>query len=1782
MKKVNNEKSKKLFYAVNGIGDDLVNEAESYDVRRERARKLRRFSAVAASFVLVVAIALTVILVRKGNGNEAVYHEPTPIVIETNGVMTAGSRAALPEELRGVSVRAESVDGRMITSSESFIVETDAPCDADLVAEYMTLSPKTNYSLTKMSDTEFKVTPTSGTLFPGTVYNFAFGDPENPAASYSFQTESDFIVKHILPADMETEVPVNTGIEITFSETLERCDYDKIIKIEPQVKCSYELYPDGKTLAVVPDKSLDYGTVYKITLSADAVSRSGKKLQADVSASFMTEKSEKSSGEELIVNVRNGADYENRQYIYSYTDEFIYASGDDVSISYSMMRRYDFTEINAGSAKLYRYGSFDDAAKAIKEYEASLTHDGKAYSTSGLSYIGEFKPTEDELRGYYSFGSNLERGAYLAVLHFAAKNGYGEVLSCTKYVVIQVSDLRAFTLSSDGKTLVKIDDVNVRSVEGASVISESFSTESLWANDTDTVRFEKYETKVKDGVCVVETGDNDCSVVTVRSGDDEVVLCVRCSARDGSDYGMNYIYTDREMYFSDDTVNFSGFVTPVIGEMPTALYLTTSGSSTLQELTVGENGEFSGSLAIENHSEGGEYIKIIDADENVYASKYIRVTEKEKPQITASISFDKLFYRYGETVTATIKATFFDGTPAEGFEFVIYSDPFEISYDTAVTDKNGEIECVINTGYYSAGSTYPATIYVWAELTGYEAQTLTVGNSVYYFHSDYVFGTVWETDRRALTLNHLDTSKLLTKDDFNYDVFPENTKGESAEGEVSYSLIKCVITKAEKREYDTFTKRSYTYYEYHTDEYTVEKGTMQFKDGVIELPLYEAEDFVGGYYYEIGFNDGRNAYWVTVWATKNRSENYRGNELGSSITLDKERYAIGDDFTATLEINGEQRDNVLFAVFANGLEEYGIGSSYTGTFDGYKAVGGRVFAVVFDKEAKRYAYSNGRLLIDVTDSTLDVTVEADKEVYAPGETATVKIKADGAPGATLILSVADEACFALKDQNEKTPEKYFSSASRIGKGYGYSYYYYDYLWDLDYYYGYGSGELKGVTVNGRFSSVMSSYGDDRAAEYGFSDADYSKGLENEAAIDTEPQDAGYEKPTESGETRVRSYFADNPVFVTAKLDGNGEAIVVFTVPDNITSWRITCAVADFSDGSFEKVRLGNAVSDIVCTRDFFINLSAPSYYIVGDDAALLARSFGTASDGNVKYTAVLRDDAGNTVAETEASDDSKGYAELNFGKVDAGHYVATVYGYGESSSDALESGFDVIQSAEMMYERRTVTAEELKNITPALYPVTLSFHNESASHRVLNSVIGALSYGSSFDRADTLAASYAALKSARQIYGSDVDDEMESIKERFKEYVSYEGLISLLTYSEGDVELTAEILAACPELLGSDEKSMLVDYLEALTLKNTQFDEVTLCAALSALASLGEPVLDVLYSVANVAGDYPVEAKLYLASAFASIGDWSGAKSIYDQIKAEIAVEDKEYSTLKFEGDSFDETIKLSSVALLTASRCSKTDAEEIAKYLTENRSKTEVSLAALASFARYFLPESESAGGTLVYSVKGEVREEKVDGWNTVNVKLTKSEFESFEIVSSDFDFVIDVSYYAPASEVLEEYDLTDRVKIRKTIEPYMNGMYKVTLSVSGTSTRVSESFDLSDIVPSGARYLSTYYDSYYSSGWDDSQIRTGAYVYNSAGQKVRGSVWVYNRIYDGQKVMRMDCPEYSFSVEVSYVIRGAVKGEFVAEPAILRNLATDVYSTSERYAVTISDDGWKIINRD
>ena len=212
-------------------------------------------------------------------------------------------------------------------------------------------------------------------------------------------------------------------------------------------------------------------------------------------------------------------------------------------------------------------------------------------------------------------------------------------------------------------------------------------------------------------------------------------------------------------------------------------------------------------------------------------------------------------------------------------------------------------------------------------------------------------------------------------------------------------------------------------------------------------------------------------------------------------------------------------------------------------------------------------------------SHVTMTVSADRETYKPGETAVITVSAPDLAGGTVRVSAVDEACFALGDQTAST-DSYFSFAS--GRWY----------WGSQY------ERLPTVRRDSRFSLMMLL----RAAYASLEQsAPTDEEAESEIFFDKNmavTEDAVMEAPAESAPATgggseeqtayVREQFLNTAAFTTVTLDENGVGTASITVPDNITTWRLTAigfvgtgaaGGADFTSG----VRCGTAVSNTVCT-----------------------------------------------------------------------------------------------------------------------------------------------------------------------------------------------------------------------------------------------------------------------------------------------------------------------------------------------------------------------------------------------------------------------------------------------------------------------------------------------------------------------------------------------------------------------------------------------------------------------
>ena len=1772
---------KKIYNAMNGIGDDLINEADAFrggeKKTAEQPKKRgfltgwRRYATVAAAVLLIVALSVSMISIlipavsvippddggTTPGGNEDVT---TPGGKKPEGILLSGEAyatdrlAEIPDELKSVTVTAGGED-RIISTGASFRVKTSGACEVDTLAQYLSVTPSTYMTVNKVSDTEFDLIPTEDGLVPGTVYRVTVGNPENPAASYAFQTESRLVVKSVLPTDKATNVPLNTGIEVSFSESVKTDDLDEYITVSPAVKGSWYRFPNGRTVALVPEENLEYDTVYTVSVSAGIESTSGKKLEADTVSYFRTVEKSNTQRPKTYIYIDFKYKYKNLTAFFRQYENVVF------SFEYY---GYSVASVDSAYVNLWRFDSADAAVRAIEERERTYgTDDYADFDTGSLTLVtkADFKIQATGYDGYVNFypyadlGAGYDKGVYLAEAVVTVTGNDKEEITQKCYGFIQISEILPYTLSSDGKTLIWVKDIDENDVSGAEISGTAFNRADGWAHKTASDIIPVSAVTGKDGTVVIENGERSAMVIAISRGDDEVVACVNTSATDENEYYLNYLYTDRETYFSNDTVNFAGFVVPLYGgEIPDALYLQAGSSGIKTRINYNEDGSFSGSYAIENMSARGISIKIVDADGKIYAAKFISVTLEEKPVITASLSFDKLFYRYGDTMKVTVRSTFYDGTPAPGFSFSVVGGvggtSIALTPQKATTDKNGECVFTCKLGSCRASSTGPLTITVNAELVSTETQTLRISGSALYFHSDYVYTINYDADCRRVTLNYRDTSAIKTADDLNYSFIRENTVGRPASEKVTYKLIKYVVTKTEKTVYDSYTKKTFKTYDYSTSRYTVDSGTLSFTDGVAKLPIYKVEGFTGGYYYELEFNDGHNTYGDTVGATKGGYFYSDSDKIRYGVFTDKTEYAVGDTVRVTQRTAAGNTGRLLYAVFGNGLMTYGVGEAFEFTYTEDMIPGAVVVGVAFRSgaEGMEFGGSNVRLFYAYrTCAALDTDISTDKDSYKPGETAVLTVK--GTPGEEVLISVVDEACFALGEQ-EADVGRFFDSVRSLGN---YIYYYSSY-------YSSSVGSVKAIVFNARFGAVENVY-----------DRNSYKALDAPEAEGKNPEGTNGADSTASAGNKsyyVRKYFADNPVFTTVTLDGNGEGKIVFTVPDNLTTWRVTATAVSGLGGDLADIKVGSTVETTVCTQPFFVNANVCTRYIVGDDVSASFRSFGREANGTVSYRAVLTRD-GETLADVRTSGEPLEYAKVRFGKLEEGQYKITVYADCGDATDAVETSFAVVGSNLTVPVVRDVKIDEISDISPALYPVTLTFYTETPESSLYNGILNTLAYGNPSERADMLAAKYAALSVRAQLYGAASSDEIKAVADRLSGYGS--GFFSLLTYSAPDPVLTAKILALDPNIADLSRRDNLVSLYTAVVESINPVDEETLCASLLGLAALGEPVLDRLYSVASVAGGYSAEAKLYLAAAFACIGDYPAAYDVYSGVRDAVGIYDEEYGTLYFNGKTIDDNIALTSAAMLAAARISASDAAAMAKYLTGNMTRDESPEIALACYLRFFVPTDAVTERTLVYDFgDGNAKTVTLKRGRTFGITLTKPEFDAFRVVSADEGVSVKAYYLGSAEEAYTEK--SDRVTVNKTITAYGENMYRVTLTFSGKSARIYESFDITDCIPSGARYVSIYSDRYSSGG---SNVVASAYIYNSAGQNMSGRLSVYNaeyaNSYSRRNVYLTACPEYSFSTTVSYIIRGAVDGDYVVESAALKNSATGFFAASERSYITI-----------
>jgi|GEM_PF-619603 len=613
----------------------------------------------------------------------------------------------------------------------------------------------------------------------------------------------------------------------------------------------------------------------------------------------------------------------------------------------------------------------------------------------------------------------------------------------------------------------------------------------------------------------------------------------------------------------------------------------------------------------------------------------------------------------------------------------------------------------------------------------------------------------------------------------------------------------------------------------------------------------------------------------------------------------------------------------------------------------------------------------------------------------------------------------------------------------------------------------------------------------------------------------------------------REFFTDAALFSVLKTNGAGEGEVVFKLPDNITSWRVTAqALSEELFGGVNTVK-------IPVSLPVFADINLGSDYLLADKPIVKARAYGTALQKNDQVKFIF-----SAVNWPQTEQLSSAFSpvyfvlpELKLGKTDLLFSLQSGKG-----NDAIKLPINVVKS-----HLQVATAEQAV-LTPG-YKINLSGQDPVTvvlSDKGQNQLYGPLENlsWSWSDRVDELLAKSEARKLLKQYY----NEEVVNFQVPALNYQINNGGITLLPYSGDDLELSARV--AQLGVQGFDRESLSQYLFGKLESPTANREEVSL--ALYGLAELQKPILPRLNVWLSARQDLTVIEKLYLAQGLADLGDKERARQMLTDILGQYGQTKEDIIIVKV-SDNPDEIFKATALSAVLSATLNLPEHAGLWNYLEhgqklwgKNKNSETLFVLEKIDYIRRILPQLHPSPAEVKYTLVG--HQEKVE--------LTGNGAHSFEIYPSQisglsFDSVkgqvgISIISLKPftSANVNRSNDIGIERKYLvkgKQIDKLKDGdLVEVVLTPrfndSGLNPLANE-FQVTDILPAGLTPL-TKLEGRYA---ENTNNYCYTYPYQVNGQEVkfmfyRNWNWCRNR-------------------QLHYFAQVKTLGEYYAEPALIQS---------------------------
>ncbi|MBD3311555.1 MAG: hypothetical protein GF349_03600 [Candidatus Magasanikbacteria bacterium] len=1719
------------------------------------------------------------------------------------------------------TVEATESDSLGVDSSTAFVIKSkDEIEDSNLLKENIKLTPEVDFNFEVISNQEFKVTPKSP-LQTRTVYNLkidsAYVNSEGLTVerdySWAFQVKDQFKIYGSLPRDKVDEVPLNTGIEIYFSHE-DYYDYYKYVTIEPNISHRFEKH--GRTLVLVPNETLQSGTIYTITVDKNLpLENSDESLEEDFQFQFET-------------NAAGSASNYRKIYFRKELSEF----SPDVTpffpvYEHGTQAEYKVSVYNLGNLENYqRLVSQKSAIPSWASYQNRYTKIDLGNAVQVMDI--DLKTTESRNRDYLVLPDSLDVGFYALELQTPDNR--------TLQTFFQVTNIAAYINILEDQSLVWLKNAQSDTSINAAKVRLVGSGDEYTSNSNGLVVFD------------TEKINADSDEIVIDDGSEKALFKLSKYDRNlGGDY-WTILEKDRPVYKPDDKVHLWGFLQDRDGNdlknKDIKLQLIKNDyfnyyheTAVLEEVSIelDPNGAFSAEFNLEDLKSGYYHVELF-VDGEFVTRDFINVQDYIKPEYQIELTPEKYAVYAGEDINLDAETNFFEGTP------VPYLD-LSVDGQQVTTDSQGRVKTVINTSEHSCTHKWSCASVSYKSLEAHPADSELgeiSGRTMVIVANFDTLGSV--------KANKVEDGKAEVTTKFNYFDFDKINSGD---GNIYYDYRGPVRANVDFRaeiyevgykrqeigtDYDFINKvtrkrYSYSYYENKVGEFsgnTGASGEHKYRFDVEKDKNYRVKVFAKD-------NHGRAFYQTAYFYNFQSRYDYDFYELeikDKQETEDRDlnEYSIGETVKVEMknngkELSGSDKNDFLFLQMQRGLQDYQVSqnSEYGFKFTEEDIPNLRLKGVWYDGNTFHETYSNywfggggnGSVIrVAKSDRELDIEVVSEKQTYQPGEDVnlyiSVKDKFGRGVRSSFNINLVDEAVYKIREDYSNTLSELYAGVPS-GELFSYSSHETP-LFDQSGAEGGAGCFLSGTKItmaDGSLKNIEDIVPGDEILTY---DSPATRKLTKAKVVETfQHVVPGYIIINDSIEVTPEHRFYINDgwqMIGEAKvgdfmLDADGNYILI----ENIEKVKKTVEVFNFhvadyhtyiANGIYVHNEKGGARVDFKDTAMFF--------------------SGQTASNGKGEISFKLPDNITswrvNAKAVTKSLLAGQSTGNINVSKpvfvlgTFADEYLASdkpivkLRAYGSSLNRGDKVDFSMTIDDLGIDEERSSYAFvpeyfDLGNLKKGVYPLYHSVKTNGYSDAVIRpiSVIDSRlkkeftdfyeltqdiklvqipedrfkmifsdeSQGKFYNRLTRLAwtwgdridqkLSRVLAGRFKQVY---FDDEMTGNGEEIDKnlFQMSNGGIALLSYADSDFELSAKIAALAPQFF---DRNALANYFYGFY-NQTSLTEDEAALSLYGLAALDEPVL---YPVQKMAQkeDLSVKNRLYIALAAEELGDTELARDMLDQLLSDYGEEFESMVRIK-PSDNKDEILAATSLAANLAAGVDNDFHERLWNYVQKNYTREILVNLEELLYIKQRLTHLKPTPVSFVVTVDGKRIEKELEKGRTFTLSLTPEQYETFKVEEIDGDVGVTVSYFAAPNQYAEEPGRVTYVSVEKkyfvdgqeTTTFKENDVVEVRLYPSINPNSVDGAYTVTDILPSGLSIIKRPY-----ARGDIDYDSCIIYPYRSGYNIIK------TNYYKGSK-----CGYRKYYARVNSL------GEFTVEPAVIQSVNTeDIINYSEPGTIVIEN---------